>query len=183
MFIHPKAEVLTKAIGEGTRVWQFAVIAEGAVIGKNCNINCHSFIEGKVRIGNNVTIKSGVFLWNGVAVHDNVFIGPNASFTNDRFPRSKQHIEPVETVLQEGCSIGAHATIIAGIKIGRFAMVGAGSVVTKDVPCYALVYGNPARVMGWVDEQGRKLTAETETVFVGEEGIRYEKDATGLCRI
>lgn len=151
--VHKNAIVRTKNIGEGTKIWAFCNILKGAVIGKNCNICDGCFVENKVSIGNNVTIKNGVYLWEGIIVEDDVFIGPNATFTNDKFPRSKNtNYKQEKTLLKKGCSIGANATILPGIVIGESAMVGAGAVVTKDVPDFALVYGNPARVMGKVDK-------------------------------
>ena len=156
--IHPLADVKTDRIGAGTRVWQFAVVLEGAVVGENCNINCHTFIENNVRLGDCVTVKSGVYLWDGIEVEDNVFIGPNATFTNDKFPRSKKYPNSFQTVhLEKGCSIGANATILGGVRIGRFAIIGAGSVVTKDVPAFAIIKGNPGRIAGWVNEDGEAV--------------------------
>ncbi len=146
IFIHPTADVQTKNIGAQTRIWQFAVVLQGASIGNNCNINSHTFIENDVVIGNNVTVKCGVYLWDGIRIHDNVFIGPNATFTNDKFPRSKQYptaFQPI--VIEEGASIGANATILGEITVGKHAMIGAGSVVTKNVPANELWVGNPAR--------------------------------------
>jgi UDP-2-acetamido-3-amino-2,3-dideoxy-glucuronate N-acetyltransferase len=156
-FIHPLADVSTDRIGEGTRVWQFVVIQSGAEIGQHCNINCHAFIEKNVRVGDWVTVKSGVYLWSGLRVHDHVFIGPNVSFTNDPYPRSGKYPETFqETTLEKGCSIGAGTIILGGVTIGAYAMVGAGSLVTKDVPAFALVMGSPSRICGWVDESGKK---------------------------
>jgi len=153
--IHPSAEVQSKNIGEGTFIWQFAIVLPGAVIGKNCNINCHTFIENDVKVGDRVTIKSGVFLWDGIDIEDDVFVGPNATFVNDKYPRSKIYPETFQrTRICKAASIGANATILGGVTIGEHAMVGAGSVVTKDVPAYTLVYGNPAKVMGKIDENG-----------------------------
>ncbi|MGZ8144599.1 MAG: acyltransferase [Methylosarcina sp.] len=147
--IHPLADVKCQNIGEGTRVWQFTVILAGASIGSNCNICAQVFIENDVKIGNNVTIKPGVQLWDGLRVGNNVFIGPNATFTNDRFPRSKVYPEEfLRTTIESGASIGANATILPGITIGENAMVGAGAVVTKNVPAGAVVMGNPARIAG-----------------------------------
>lgn len=144
--IHPLSDVQSKDIGENTSVWQYAVILPGATIGNNCNINCHTFIENDVKIGNNVTIKAGVFLWDGIIIEDNVFIGPNVSFVNDKFPRSKQYPEEFQkTVIRKGASLGANATILGGITIGENAMIGAGAVVTKDVPANTLWVGNPAK--------------------------------------
>ena len=149
---HPQALVETKTIGKGTRVWAFAHILPGAVIGSQCNICDHVFIENKVTIGDRVTIKCGVQLWDGVMLEDDVFIGPNATFTNDPFPRSRQHpTEFPKTHVRKGASIGANATILPGLTIGQNAMVGAGAVVTRDVPPNAIVVGNPARITGYVD--------------------------------
>ncbi|MGB0427530.1 MAG: acyltransferase [Flavobacteriales bacterium] len=156
--IHPKADVQSKNIGSGTQIWQFSVVLKDAQIGSDCNINCQVFIENDVVIGNEVTVKSGVQLWDGIRIEDRVFIGPNATFTNDLMPRSKQYPEAFEqTILKTGCSIGANATLIAGIEIGQFAMVGAGAVVTKSVPDFALVVGNPARHKGYITKTGQIL--------------------------
>ena len=156
--VHKLADVQSEKIGAKTVVWQFAVILKGASIGENCNINCHTFIENDVVIGNNVTVKSGVFLWDGIRAEDDVFIGPNATFTNDKYPRSKNYPEEFQTILLcKGCSIGANATILGGVTIGKFSIVGAGSVVTKDVPPFSLVVGNPARVVARIDEKGQKV--------------------------
>ncbi len=158
MKIHPLSDVQTNQIGENTVVWQYCVILEGAVIGNDCNINCHVFIENDVEVGNRVTVKSGVQLWDGLRIEDDVFIGPNVTFTNDLLPRSKQYPEKFEkTVLKKGASIGANATILAGITIGEWAMIGAGSVLTKDVPPYTLWYGNPAKQKGFVTQEGEIL--------------------------
>ncbi len=153
--IHPLADVQTNNIGNDTSVWQFAIILKGAVIGNNCNINCHTFIENDVTIGDRVTVKAGVFLWDGIRVASDVFIGPNVTFTNDKYPRSKKYPDEFQlTEINRGVSIGANATILGGIKIGEYALVGAGAVITKDVPPFSLVYGNPAKVMGKVNELG-----------------------------
>ena len=145
VIIHKTAEVQSRCIGDSTIVWQYAIILREAKIGKNCNINCHTFIENDVIIGDNVTLKCGVYLWDGLRVGNNVFIGPNATFANDKYPKSKQQPESFYiTKLKNGCSIGANATILPGITIGENAIVGAGSVVTKDVPDKAVVVGNPA---------------------------------------
>jgi len=145
-FIHNLSDVLTENIGEQTRIWQFAIVLKGAKIGKNCNINCHTFIENDVVIGNNVTVKSGVFLWDGTIVEDNVFIGPNVTFTNDKYPKSKIYPNEFQkTKLKSGASIGANSTILGGIEIGSNSLIGAGSVVTKNVPDNELWLGNPAK--------------------------------------
>jgi acetyltransferase-like isoleucine patch superfamily enzyme len=160
IFIHPSADVHSKCIGEGTRIWQFAVVMEGAIIGRDCNICAHTLIEDKVILGDNVTIKSGVFLWTGVELGNNVFVGPNAVFTNDRFPRSGDRSQPLlATVCRDGCSIGASATILPGLVIGERAMVGAGAVLTRSVPPNAIVIGSPARIVGYVDAPRSSLTA------------------------
>ena len=155
MKIHPLADVQSNEIGEGTTVWQFAIILPKATIGKYCNINCHTFIENDVVIGDRVTIKSGVYIWDGLRIEDDVFIGPNATFVNDKYPRSKKYPDKFQgTKIEKGASIGANATLLGGINIGKFAMVGAGSVVTKNIEPFTLVYGNPARIVGKVDKNG-----------------------------
>lgn len=152
-FVHRLADVQSTRIGTDTKVWQFVVILEGATLGDNCNINAHCLIENDVIIGNNVTVKSGCYLWDGLRVEDNVFIGPKVTFTNHKFPRSKQYPDKFkETILRRGSSIGAGAVILPGLTIGERAMVGAGSVVTRSVPPNAIVVGNPARVVGHVGE-------------------------------
>lgn len=147
-FIHQLADVSTTQIGEGTKVWQFAVVFQGAVVGRDCNICAHSLIENNVIVGDRVTVKSGVYLWAGTRIGNDVFIGPNATFTNDAFPRSKQYpTEFVGVVVDDGASIGANATLLPGVRIGKGAMVGAGAVVTTDVQDWTVVSGNPARVL------------------------------------
>ncbi len=151
-FRHPAALVESARIGRGTRIWAFAHVLPGATIGEDCNICDHTFIENDVVVGDRVTIKCGVQLWDGVRLEDDVFVGPNATFTNDRMPRSKQRPPALlQTFVRKGASIGANATILPGIEIGAGAMVAAGAVVTKDVPPRALVMGNPARVRRYVD--------------------------------
>ena len=150
--IHPLADNQSDQIGMDTRIWQFVVILKGAIIGNNCNICAHVLIESDVIIGDNVTIKSGVFLWDGTRVGNNVFIGPNATFTNDRYPRSKKYPQKFSCItVQEGASIGANATLLPGINIGAYSIVGAGAVVTKDVPPYSVVVGNPAKIIRRLD--------------------------------
>ncbi len=149
--IHDSADVQSKHIGKNTTVWQFCVILPEAVIGANCNINAHCLIENDVRVGDNVTLKCGVYLWDGITVEDNVFIGPNATFTNDKYPRSKVYPDVFQrTLIKKGASIGANATILGGITIGENAIVGAGSVVTRDIPANQIWAGNPARFMSRV---------------------------------
>lgn len=153
MFIHPLSDVQTKNIGSGTRVWQFSVILSKAVIGKNCNICAHTLIENEVVIGDDVTIKSGVYIWDGITLEDKVFIGPCVAFANDKFPRSKQYPDAFpRTLVKQGASIGANATILPGITIGCGSMIGACAVVTKSVPDFALVVGNPARIVRYLEK-------------------------------
>jgi UDP-2-acetamido-3-amino-2,3-dideoxy-glucuronate N-acetyltransferase len=147
IFIHPLADCQSSRIGSGTKVWQFSVVLPGAVIGRNCNINSHCFLENDVVLGDEVTVKCGVYLWDGMRVENRVFIGPNASFTNDRLPRSRQYPKKyAETLIKSRASIGAGAVILPGLTIGVDAMIGAGAVITKNVPDRAIVYGTSARV-------------------------------------
>lgn len=146
--IHPSADVQSPHIGDGTRIWQYVVVLPNALIGQDCNICSHCLIENDVIVGDRVTVKSGVQLWDGLRISDDVFIGPNATFTNDRHPRSgNREFEKLTTVLEDGCSIGAGAVILPGVRIGKAAVVGAGAVVTRDVPAAATVVGNPARIL------------------------------------
>lgn len=149
--IHPLSDVQSKKIGTGTNIWQFVVVLANADIGENCNICSHCFIENNVRIGDRVTVKCGVQLWDGITLQSDVFVGPNVTFSNDKYPRSKQYpTEFPKTLIKKSASIGANATILPGITIGVGAMIGAGSVVTKDVPDYALVIGNPAKIIRYL---------------------------------
>jgi len=153
--IHDTSDVQSLSIGEGTNVWQFCVILKGARIGVGCNICANVLIENDVVVGDEVTIKSGVQLWDGVTLEDKVFIGPNATFTNDLSPRSKSRTWTLSrTLVKKGASIGANSTIVAGVVIGDYAMIGAGSVVTRSVPPHTLWYGNPARQKGFVTRSG-----------------------------
>lgn len=153
--IHKLADVQSENIGKNTNIWQFCVVLKGAVIGDNCNICANTFIENEVVVGNNVTIKCGVQLWDGVTVEDDVFIGPNVTFTNDIVPRSKKYPDSFSrTVIKKGASIGANSTIIAGHTIGSYAFVGGGTVVTKDIPNNTVWYGNPAVMKGYITDDG-----------------------------
>lgn len=144
-FIHHLADCQSSSIGARSKIWQFSIILAGARIGDDCNVNAHCLIENDVRLGDRVTIKCGVYLWDGITLEDDVFIGPNATFTNDKVPRSKHYPERfLRTTVKAGASVGAGAVILPGITVGEHAMVGAGAVVTKDVPAGAVVYGNPA---------------------------------------
>jgi len=146
MFIHPLSDVKSSNIGENTKIWQFSIVFKDAIVGKGCNICAHTLIENDVVIGDRVTVKSGVYLWDGIVIEDDVFIGPCVAFTNDKYPRSKQYPDAFEkTIVKHNASIGANATILPGVIIGEFAMIGAGAVVTKDVAPHAVVVGNPAR--------------------------------------
>jgi UDP-2-acetamido-3-amino-2,3-dideoxy-glucuronate N-acetyltransferase len=151
VFVHPQGICESTNVGDGTRIWAFAHVLPGARIGRDCNICDHVFIENDVTIGDRVTVKCGVQLWDGLRVEDDVFIGPNATFTNDRFPRSKVRQAPLQTRTSRGASLSANCTVLPGLVIGREAMVGAGAVVTHDVPARAIVSGNPARITGYVD--------------------------------
>ncbi len=154
MFIHPLSDVQSKNIGKGTRIWQYVVILEQAVIGANCNICAHTLIENDVLIGNNVTVKSGVYIWDGIVIEDNVFIGPCVAFANDKYPRSKQYPDTfAKTIVKKGASIGANATILPGVTLGENCMIGAGSVVTRDVPENAVVVGNPAKIIRYIGDK------------------------------
>jgi len=150
--IHKLSDVQSSNIPESTRVWQYVVILPNAVIGENCNICSHSFIENDVKIGNNVTVKCGVYLWDGITIEDNVQIGPNVSFTNDKYPRAKQAFEVQRTIIKKNASIGAASVILGGITIGENTMIGAGSVVTKDVPANELWIGNPAKFVRVIND-------------------------------
>ena len=176
-FVHPQGICETQSVGEGTRVWAFAHVLPGAVIGSDCNICDHVFIENDVVLGDRVTVKCGVQLWDGLRVQDDVFIGPNATFTNDKFPRSKAHQQsPLKTYIEHHSSIGANAVILPGIRVGANSMIGAGAVVTHDVPPFAILAGNPAHIIGYtetisgpapqVTDPGHKATPPVEDLSV-----------------
>lgn len=168
--IHTLADVQSKDIGENTSIWQFTVVLKEAVIGDNCNICSHIFIENNVVIGNNVTIKAGVQIWDGTQIDDDVFIGPNATFTNDMVPISKPSSWTCLPIhVQRGASIGANATILPGVVIGEFALIGAGSVITKDVPPFTLWYGNPAEHRGYRTQDGILL----DKTLMSKDGIQH----------
>jgi len=151
-FVHPNALCESQQVGAGTRIWAFAHVLPGARVGSDCNICDHVFVENDVVVGDRVTLKCGVQLWDGLRLEDDVFVGPNATFTNDIFPRSKQYPATFgQTIVRKGASIGANATILPGITIGARAMIGAGAVVTRSVPPNAVVVGNPAKIVGYVD--------------------------------
>lgn len=153
--IHPLSDVKSSNIGKGTNIWQFCVIFPSAIIGCDCNICANVLIENDVKVGDRVTIKSGVQLWDGVELEDDVFIGPNVTFTNDIVPRSKHYPKTFErSIVKKGASIGANSTIIAGHTIGEYALIGAGSVVTKNVPANTVWFGNPAQQRGYITNDG-----------------------------
>ncbi len=152
-FFHPLSDVQSTTIGTGTYIWQYVIILPGAKIGNNCNICSHCFIENDVIIGDRVTVKSGVQIWDGIHLGDDVFVGPNVTFTNDKFPRSKRYPEKfATTILKPGASIGGGSVLLPGLIIGARALIGGGSVVTKSVPDRAIVVGNPARIVGYLEE-------------------------------
>ena len=153
--IHESSDVQSQQIGVNTNIWQYCVIFPNAIVGSNCNICAYVLIENDVQIGDNVTVKSGVQLWDGVTLEDDVFIGPNVTFTNDLVPRSKQYPSQfAKTIIKKGASIGANSTIVAGHIIGEYALIGAGSVITHDVPAFTVWYGNPAIQRGYVTQDG-----------------------------
>ena len=159
--LHSTADIQSIHIGDNTNVWQYCVVLPNAVIGEDCNICTHVFIENNVVVGNRVTIKSGVQLWDGVRLEDDVFVGPNVTFTNDLIPRSKHYPQAfAQTIVKKGASIGANSTIIAGHAIGEYALIGAGSVVTKDIPANTVWYGNPVQQKGYITKEGILLDLE-----------------------
>jgi UDP-2-acetamido-3-amino-2,3-dideoxy-glucuronate N-acetyltransferase len=173
---HTTADIQSEKIGKDTKVWQYVVILPEANIGDNCNICSHCFIENKVTVGNNVTVKSGVQLWDGITIENDVFIGPNVTFSNDKYPRSKSYPDHFpKTIVKASASIGAGATILPEITIGSNAMVGAGSVVTRDVPDNAIVVGNPGYIIGYVSAGKNKktpaLSVKTEPEFIKIKGV------------
>lgn len=179
-YIHPLSDVQSKNIGDNTRIWQFCVVLEKAIIGQNCNLNCNVFVDNEVKIGDHVTIKSGVQIWDGVEIEDNVFIGPNATFTNDLSPRSKHYPKIfVRTLIKKGASIGANATVLAGIEVGNYSLLGAGSVLTKPTQNFSLWVGNPARHVGYVLRNGTRLNLK----LIDKDGKQYKMDDNGEPKI
>lgn len=180
VFVHPNALVESDEVGEGTRIWAFAHVMEGAVVGPGCKIGDHVFIEDGATLGSRVTVKNNSLIWHGVHVGDDVFIGPNVVFTNDMTPRVRHQTGPenwISTEVEAGASIGANATILCGVRLGENCMIGAGSVVTRDVPSHALVVGNPAQQKGWACECGKTLTDELRCPACGN---RYRPSSSGL---
>lgn len=159
-FVHPSAIIDEGAhIGEGTKIWHFCHVMPGAVIGQNCSLGQNVFVANGVRLGNNVKVQNNVSIYEGVSCEDDVFLGPSMVFTNVINPRSavNRKTEYLPTLVKKGATIGANATIVCGITIGQYAFIGAGAVVTKDVPPHALVVGNPARLLGWMSRHGHRL--------------------------
>jgi UDP-2-acetamido-3-amino-2,3-dideoxy-glucuronate N-acetyltransferase len=181
MMIHPLAHVQSSKIGEGTRIWQYAVVLTNAVIGKHCNINCHTFIENDVVIGDYCTIKSGVYVWDGMHIEDHVFIGPNVTFINNNAPRSQHYpAKHIGAIIRQGASIGAGAIIKSQIEIGAYAMIGAGSLLTKSVKPFELWYGNPSKHEGYVTKDGIILTLELLDKLTGDKYQLYENEPIKL---
>jgi len=182
VFIHDKALCETDDVGARTRVWAFAHLMKGSSVGTDCNVCDHAFVESGGKIGNRVTIKNNVLVWDGVIVEDEVFLGPNAVFTNDMNPRAafkKAPEEFLKTHVRQGASIGANATIVCGVEIGKQAFVGAGSVVIRDVPAHAMMVGNPARQIGWMCNCGKKLGDALEC----ECGRKFTETDRGLAEV
>src|SRR4030095_1893122 len=174
-FVHPNAIVETDNIGAKTRIWAFAHVLKNVSIGEDCNLCDYVFVEGGVSIGNRVTIKNGISLWEGVTIEDDVFLGPNCVFTNDMFPRSKaHHAEYEKTLLKKGASVGANATILCGITLGSYCLIGAGAVVTRDVPDFACMVGSPAKILYWISKTGERLNFDKENLAADSAGNKYK---------
>ena len=181
--IHHSSEVHSSKIGLNTNIWQFCIVLKDAQIGDDCNINSHVFIENDVIIGNRVTVKAGVQIWDGLTIEDDVFIGPNFTFTNDKTPRSKHYPSSFnKTIIRRGASIGANSTILSNIEIGNFALVGAGSVVTKSVNSQALIMGNPAKQVGWVDLNGETLLQISKNIWSNSNGEIWITTTHGILK-
>jgi UDP-2-acetamido-3-amino-2,3-dideoxy-glucuronate N-acetyltransferase len=176
VFVHPLAACESDDVGARTRVWAFAHVMAGAVVGADCNVCDHTFVEEGARLGNGVTLKNGVSVWTDVTLEDGVFVGPNAVFTNELRPRAwrqREDVVIVPTVVRNGATLGANATVVCGTTIGRHAFVAAGAVVTRDVPAHALVAGNPARRKGYVCTCGMPLKGSGRALACGDCGRKY----------
>ncbi len=183
-FVHEKALCETNSVGKGTRIWAFSHVMKNVVIGKDCNIGDHVFVESGVKIGNSVTVKNGISIWEGVEIEDDVFLGPNCVLTNDLLPRSKHyHSENVKTFIKKGSSIGANATILCGIILNEYCMIGAGAVVTKSVSPFSLVMGNPARFKYFVSIKGDKLVFNKENIAFDPDSNKYKLATDGTVRL
>jgi acetyltransferase-like isoleucine patch superfamily enzyme len=164
-FAHPNSLVESENIGANTRIWAFAAVQKNVIIGEDCNLCNGVYVENGVVIGNRVTIKNGISLWEGLKIEDDVFLGPHAVFTNDMFPRSKMHLGNfLSTEIKKGASVGANSTILCGITLGKYCLIGAGSVVTKSVPDFAVVAGNPARFKYWISKNNEKLVFNNDGI-------------------
>lgn len=164
-FAHPNSLVESEHIGANTRIWAFVAVQKNVIIGEDCNLCNGVYVENGVIIGNRVTIKNGISLWEGLKIEDDVFLGPHAVFTNDMFPRSKMHLGNfLSTEIKKGASVGANSTVLCGITLGKYCMTGAGSVVTRSVPDFAVVAGNPARFKYWISKNGEKLVFNKEGI-------------------
>lgn len=182
-FAHPNSIVETENIGANTRIWAFVVVQKNVKIGEDCNLGNGVYVENGVVIGDRVTIKNGISLWEGLKIEDDVFLGPHAVFTNDMIPRSKMHLGNfLSTEIKKGASVGANSTVLCGITLGKYCLTGAGSVVTKSVPDFAVVAGNPARFKYWISKNGEKLVFDKNGIAVDSLNNRYElvenKDST-----
>jgi UDP-2-acetamido-3-amino-2,3-dideoxy-glucuronate N-acetyltransferase len=196
VFVHPHALVESKAVGQGTRVWAFAHVLRGAELGQDCNVGDHCYVEGGARLGDRVTLKNGVAVWDGVILGDDTFVGPNAVFTNERLPRSAriqryrrgaETFVPEKTHVQRGATIGANATVVCGVTLGEHSFVAAGAVVTRDVPAFGVVRGVPARLVGYVCACGERLvvprgTRKAKLIECRACSSRFERDTTGELR-
>lgn len=173
-YVHPSALCESNSIGKGTRIWAFCHIMKNVVIGEDCNLGDHSFVESGVIIGNRVTVKNGVSVWVGVTIEDEVFLGPNCVLTNDTYPRSKVYYDEYEKIIiKKGATVGANATILPGVTLGEYCMVGAGSVVTKDVKSFSLVFGNPAKHRNYVCKFGGGLDFNRDNEAYDKENNKY----------
>jgi len=181
VFVHPTALVESDQIGAGSCIWAFSHVCHGAVIGKDCKLGDHTYVEAGAVLGNKVTLKNQVAVWDGVRLEDGVFVGPNVTFTNVTTPRARRKKDPSEylkTVVREGATLGAGSVLLCGIEIGRHAFVGAGAVVTKSIQDHQLVMGNPGKPDGWVCECGERLPEELRCTC----GLSYKVDTSGLVR-
>ncbi|HEV8527741.1 MAG TPA: acyltransferase [Actinomycetes bacterium] len=181
VYVHPRGLCESTTVGPDTRIWAFAHVMDGALVGSGCNIGDHAFIESGAVIGDRVTVKNAALVWDRVAVEDDVFIGPNVVFTNDLRPRAqvkKRREELLPTVVRRGTTLGAGATVVCGVTIGEYAFVAAGAVIVTDIPAYALAAGNPARRIGWVCACGERLPGDLECLACGS---RYAVEAQGLA--
>lgn len=178
VFVHPRGLCDSDQVGDGTRIWAFAHVLAGATVGRDCNICDHAFVEGGAILGDRVTVKNGVLIWDGVTIEDDVFVGPSVVFTNDPWPRSgNTSFTLTPTLVRRGASLGASVTVVCGTKIGSYATVGAGSLITRDVPPYALVRGVPAHRVGWVCRCGATLGEDLRCGC----GLAYRAEGDGLA--